>query len=204
MPLGTLDRTPPPFFRQGYSALTKLLFFSSLAVFLMVADTRFALVGQARSVLATVLRPVQLALKVPIEMWEGGQEYLLGLQDALASERAAQAKLVAQADRLARAAQLERENEQLRSLLGLDTALQVRSVAAQVLYEAPDRFSRKVFIDRGATHGVAAGAPVVNHEGVFGQVTRVYAMSSEVTLLVDKDAAIPVLNRRTSQRGVAF
>ena len=31
MPLGTLDRTPPPFFRQGPSALTKLVLFSALA-----------------------------------------------------------------------------------------------------------------------------------------------------------------------------
>jgi rod shape-determining protein MreC len=40
-PLGTLDRSPPPFFRQGPSALTKLTFCSALAIFLMVADTRF-------------------------------------------------------------------------------------------------------------------------------------------------------------------
>jgi hypothetical protein len=40
MPLGTLDRTPPPFFRQGPSALTKLVFFSALALFLMIADAR--------------------------------------------------------------------------------------------------------------------------------------------------------------------
>ncbi len=31
MPLGTLDRTPPPFFKQGMSALSKLVFFSALA-----------------------------------------------------------------------------------------------------------------------------------------------------------------------------
>ena len=35
MPLGTIDRTPPPFFRQGPSALTMLLFFSALALMLV-------------------------------------------------------------------------------------------------------------------------------------------------------------------------
>ena len=49
MPLGTLDRTPPPFFRQGPSALTRLTFFSALAVFLMVADTRFELTRPLRA-----------------------------------------------------------------------------------------------------------------------------------------------------------
>ena len=53
MPLGTLDRTPPPFFRQGPTALSKLAFFSALAIFLMVADLRFALVKPMRTVLST-------------------------------------------------------------------------------------------------------------------------------------------------------
>ena len=45
MQLGTIDRTPPPFFRQGYSALTKLIFFTALSVFMMVADTRFTVIA---------------------------------------------------------------------------------------------------------------------------------------------------------------
>jgi rod shape-determining protein MreC len=51
---------------------------------------------------------------------------------------------------------------------------------------------------------VALGAPVVDDQGVIGQVTRVYALVSEVTLLADKEAAIPVLNPRTQQRAAAF
>ena len=73
-----------------------------------------------------------------------------------------------------------------------------------MLYEASDPFSRKIFIDRGATHGVVPGAPVIDEAGVLGQVTRVYPLSSEVTLLIDKEAAIPVLNTRTHQRSAAF
>jgi rod shape-determining protein MreC len=73
-----------------------------------------------------------------------------------------------------------------------------------VLYEASDPYSRKVFIDRGTAQGVAAGSPVINEAGVLGQVTHAYALTAEVTLLTDKDAAIPVLNKRTQQLGAAF
>ncbi len=73
-----------------------------------------------------------------------------------------------------------------------------------MLREAPEAFSRKVVVDRGAVHGVVAGAPAINELGVLGQVTRVYPLTSEVTLLTDKDAAIPVLNARTQVRGAAF
>jgi len=204
MPLGTLDRTPPPFFRQGPSALTKLAVFSALAVFLMAADSRLKYTQPIRAALATVLLPVQRALLVPVDLFEGGSEYLQGLTHAIAAEQDARAKLVAQAERAARVEQLAAENARLRALLDLRPALAVRSHTAEVLYEATDPYSRKLFIDRGSTHGVLLGSPVINDNGVLGQVTRVYPLSAEITLLADKDAAIPVLNPRTQQRSAAF
>lgn len=204
MPLGTLDRTPPPFFRQGPSALTKLSFFSALALFLMVADTRFKVTQPLRAVVATVLHPVERTLRVPVDAWEGGTDYLMGLQNAISKEAAARRELAAQAERSLRVEQLETENRRLRALLDLRAGLTVRHQTAEVLYEAPDPYSRKVVIDRGATQGIALASPVINEAGVLGQVTRVYPLSAEVTLLTDKDAAIPVLNTRSQQRSAAF
>ncbi len=204
MALGSFDRTPPPFFRQGPSALTKLFFFSALAVFLMVADTRFSVATPVRATLAVLLLPVQRTLAVPIEIVEGGSEYLGGLQQALSREAKAQARLAAQAERMLRAEQLAQENARLRALIGLRPAMAGRAQPAEVMYEAADPYSRKVFIDRGSAQGVVLGSPVINEAGVLGQVTRVYALTAEVTLLADKDAAIPVLNMRTQQRSAAF
>lgn len=204
MPLGTLDRTPPPFFRQGLSALTKLVLYSALAIFLMAADNRFKLTQPLRAVAATALLPVVRVLAVPVQLWDGGADYLRGLKTALDNENAMRAKLALQAERSSRAAQLAEENRRLRALLELRPKLQVKSQAAEVLYEAPDPASRKFFLDRGASHGILAGSPVINDAGVLGQVTRVYPLSSEVTLLIDNEAAIPVLNARTEHRSAAF
>jgi rod shape-determining protein MreC len=204
MALGTIDRTPPPFFRQGPSALTKLLLFSALAVFLMAADTRWRMTMPLRSAVATALLPLQQALQVPVMLLDNGLSYLQGIKDAQAREAAARAQLARQSERAARAEQLAAENERLRALLALQPALQVRSIAAELLYEAGDPYSRRIFINRGARQGVVAGAPVVNEAGVLGQVTEVYPLSAVVTLLTDRDAAIPVLNTRTQQRGAAF
>ncbi len=202
--LGTLDRTPPPFFRQGYSALSKLAIYSALALFLMVADSRLPIVATLRVALATALAPVQRALLVPVEMVSGGGDYLRGLGQALQGEDAARKLLAQQAERVAQADRLLAENAHLRALLELAPALPVRSQAAEVMYEAADPYSRKVFINRGATQGLVAGAPVINEAGVLGQVTRLYPLSAEVTLLTDKDAAVPIINTRTQQRGAAY
>jgi rod shape-determining protein MreC len=204
MQLGTIDRTPPPFFRQGPSALTKLTFCSALALFLMVADTRFKLTQPLRAVVATVLHPVQRSLLVPVQAWEGARDYVMGLQQAQANETAARRELARQAERSERVEQLLIENARLRALLDLRPSVSVRSQVAEVLYEAPDPFSRKVIIDRGATQGIVPGAPVIGDAGVLGQVTRVYPLSAEVTLLTDKDAAIPVLNTRSQARSAAY
>ena len=204
MQLGTIDRTPPPFFRQGPSALTKLTFCSALALFLMVADTRFKLTQPLRAVLATALHPVQRTLLVPVQAWDGASDYFLGLQRAQANESAARRELARQAERSSRVEQLLIENARLRSLLELRLSVNVRSQVAEVLYDAPDPFSRKVIIDRGATQGIVPGAPVISEAGVLGQVTRVYPLSSEVTLLTDKDAAIPVLTTRSQARSAAY
>ena len=204
MSIGTIDRTPPPFFRQGPSALTKLILCSALALFLMVADNRFTITRQLRAVVATVLYYPQQALLVPVQAIQGGSEYAQGLKSAVANEEAAKRDLARQAERALRVEQLLLENNRLRALLELRPALSVKSQPAQVLYEASDPYSRKVIIDRGATDGVIAASPVINETGVLGQVTRVYPLSSEVTLLTDKDAAIPVLNTRTQARSAAF
>jgi rod shape-determining protein MreC len=203
MPLGTLDRSPPPFFRQGPSALTKLALCSALALLLMVADARFKLMQPARAAFAVVLHPVQRLLLTPVDAWEALGDYLRGTQRAMDAENLARRQLAAQAERLARAQQLQSENDQLRALLKLQPSLSVPSMGAEVIYEAPDPFSRRVVIDRGSLQGVAAGSPVINESGVLGQVTRVYPLSAEVTLLTDKEAAIPLLNARTQMRNAA-
>ena len=133
MSIGTIDRTPPPFFRQGLSALTKLILCSALALFLMVADNRFTLTRQLRAVLATALYYPHRTLLMPVQVLNDGAAYLMGLQRALTSEESARRELTRQAERASRVEQLLQENTRLRALLELRVGLTVHSQAAQVL-----------------------------------------------------------------------
>lgn len=204
MALSTMERTPPPFFRQGLAPHVRVAICAALAVALMLADARWHVVDPLRATLATVMHPVQRALAAPLQglKWLGTS--FAGLEQARAREEQARAALAAQSAVAARAESLARENAQLRALLELRPALSVRSQAAEVLYEAADPFARKVVIDRGALQGVVAGSPVVNETGLLGQVTRVHPLQSEVSLLADARAAVPVLNERTGARGAAY
>jgi rod shape-determining protein MreC len=92
----------------------------------------------------------------------------------------------------------------LRELLGMHQRLSLVGQGAEVLYDVADPYSRKVIIDHGLAHGTAAGSAVLDSRGVLGQVTRVHPMTAEVTLLIDRNQAIPVLNTRTGQRALAY
>ena len=204
MPLGTLDRSPPPFFKQGPSALSKLVFFSALALFLMVADARFRITQPVRAALATALYPVQWLAMQPVHLASYSGDYLTGLNQAQTNSAEASKKLALQSLRASQVEHLSQENERLRKLLGLREQLVTTVTAAQVLYDAADPYTRRVIIDKGQLAGIALGSPVVDESGVLGQVTMVYPLVSEVTLIVDRDLAIPVLNVRTGARSVAY
>ena len=204
MTLGTLDRTPPPFFNQGPSALSKLMFFSALALLLMVADARFHVTQPLRAAFATVLYPVQWLALQPVRAVQNGGQYVSGLKQAKSSSEDAARKLALQSLRAGQVEQLTQENNRLRQLMGLREQLATSVMAAEVLYDAADPYSRKVIIDKGLAQDVELGSPVLDEAGVLGQVTRVHPLVSEVTLVVDRDLAIPVLNLRTGARSVAF
>ena len=204
MPLGTLDGTPPSFFRQGPSALSRLVIFSALALFLMALDARLGLAKPIRTGLSVVLYPVQWLAMRPILLVKGGSDYIESLSTAQNKETTLRRQIELLAQRANQLDTVALENTRLRNLLGLRDRLTTSAQSAQVLYDAADPYTRKVIIDQGAIAGIKEGSPVVDETGVLGQVTRVYPAVSEVTLITDREQAIPILNTRTGVRGVAF
>ena len=204
MPLGTLDRSPPAFFKQGPSAVSKLLFFSALSVLLMVADVRFGVTQPLRATLSVALYPVQWLAMRPQVLAEYSGDYMQARDVAQASEREAREQLLLQARRSGQVEQLALENNQLRELLNLSKRLETKGQAAEVLYDAADPYTRKLIIDKGMLNGIKASSPVMDEHGILGQVTHVLPLVSEVTLVTDREHSIPVLNTRTGARGVAY
>lgn len=203
MALDTLDRSSPPIFRQGLSALSKLLILGLLSVLLMSADHRLGLSAPLHSAISVVLAPLQWLVMLPGRAASGLQDYFTGVDEARDAARQYQSRTIAQAQRLQQAEQLLQENRHLRELLKLREESYGTAKAVQVLYETADPYTHSLVIDKGLLSGIVVGSAVVDVAGVVGQVTRVHPLSSEVTLLTDRDQTIPVLNTRTGQRYIA-
>lgn len=204
MALDSIDRTPPPFFRVGFAPLTKLIFFGALSLLLMYADKQLQFTLPVRSALSTLILPVQWIVLQPGRAIESVSEYFQNLDQAQSDLAAAKIKALQQAARSQQVEQLLLENQNLRQLMGLQPLLASSSQVAEVLFDVADPYNQRMVIDKGLLKDVALGSPVIDAGGVVGQVTRVFPMTSEVTLLTDRDQSIPVLNSRTGARNVAY
>jgi len=126
-------------------------------------------------------------------------------QQTLASDNAAvRQRLLAQARTAQGFPLLERENARLRALLEMAARFPEAATAADVLYSGRDPFSQKLVVDKGDVAGVQIGQAVIDEIGVVGQVTRVFPYMSEVTLVTDKDHAVPVKVERSGLRSVMY
>ena len=199
-----MEHTPPPFFVRGPAPLVRLAFFASLSLTLLVLDARFRYAESLRSVLALAAYPLQQVARLPVAAAEGIGGYFASQSQLREENEALRARLLAAAQGAQRYEAAAAEAAHLRRLIGAAERIERKSMPAEILYSGRDPFSRKVILDRGTQHGVRAGSPVVDEIGVIGQLTRAHAFVSEVTLLTDKDQAIPVQVVRNGLRAIAF
>jgi rod shape-determining protein MreC len=199
-----LSVEPPPFFHRGPSPLTRLAFFGLLSLALLFTDTRYRYLENVRQAVATALYPLQRIVLLPGEAVAYVTSYLTA-QRTLADDNATlKQDLLAEAPAMQGYQLLQQENARLRALLEVEQRIPRATTAAEVLYTGRDPFTQKVFVDKGESVGVQPGQAVIDEVGVVGQVTRVFPYMAEVTLVTDKDYAVPVRVERSGVRSVMY
>jgi rod shape-determining protein MreC len=178
--------------------------FAFISIMLLVIDARFHALATVRQVTATVLYPFQMAALVPRDAMASMGDYFSSLSALQKEVRDLKSQQVATAQALQQAQLQTAENTHLRRLMDAREHLPVKSMMGEILYDARDPSTRKIVLDRGSHAGVMLGLPVIDNAGVVGQVTRVFPFTSEVTLLTDKEQAIPVQVLRSGLRSVAY
>jgi rod shape-determining protein MreC len=202
--MSVVGHPPPPFFKRGPAPLARLAFFVILSLALLVLDLKYRYLELARQGVATVLYPLQRAAYAPVDLYEQFGDYFSSLAAVQRENVQLKRKELESANWLLRQQHLELENQRLRELLDMKARQPVSGTMAEILYTAHDPFSRRVIVDKGGQHGIAAGQAVVDEAGVLGQVTRVYPLQSEVTLVTDKNQAVPVKIVRNGLRTALF
>lgn len=191
-------------FRRGTAPGARLAFFALLSVVLMVTDARWTVLEPARQALSMAIYPFQRIVMTPRDLFQYIDTWMNATALVHSEKEALQRQRIELAQLSTHAAQLATENEQLRRLLQVADKVTQPAVAVEVFYEPPNAFNRRLVFNKGATHGIRPGMPVIDEGGVVGQVIRVTPYTAEAALITDDKVSIPVQVLRNGLRLVAF
>lgn len=199
-----MDYQPPPFFKRGPAPLALLSFYVALAISLLVVDARFQTLELLRQALSLFTHPLQQVAQLPSEIVGNTGRYFSSVARLHSENAEFKRARLDSAPELLRMQQLEVENERLRRLLAVRERQKAIGQVARIVRAARDPYARRVVIDKGLQDKIGAGQPVLDDAGIVGQVTRVFPFVAEVTLITDKEQAVPVQIVRNGLRSVVF
>ncbi|OOG22929.1 rod shape-determining protein MreC [Thioalkalivibrio denitrificans] len=188
---------------MGPSPAARLALLALLSIGLMWADHRHQHVENLRAALALVIYPVQVAVDVPVQATAWLSEQVSTHQQLVAENRRLREEQFRLNALMLRFEALEEENTRLRQLLDTSTRLRDPLMIAEIMSVDLDPFRQQIIINRGRMHGAYPGQPLINAQGVVGQVLESHPLHSVVLLISDPSHALPVLVNRTGLRTLA-
>ena len=198
-----MNREQPSFFHRGPSALARLTFFALLSIATMIADHRFGALEALRQSLSVLVHPLQQIAGAPATALARVADYFSSQDRLLRENDDLKAKLLEYAAAAQQSKLLQAEQDRFLAMTPPRSRFAADGVLAEILSSGRNPFVRKLILDKGLTQGVKAGMPVIDDEGVVGQVTAVGTFTSEATLLTEKDQSVPVMLTRNGLRAIA-
>jgi len=202
VPLARTDNAT--LFAEGAVSTLRLIVYLAFAVALMVLDHRGNYLESARHVAGMVVEPVYRLASLPAQLARATRTAVV-TQDQLASEnRALREQLLLAQARLNRLDALVAQNERLKSLLEAQKNLGLSVQLARLINVDLDPSRHRIVLDVGANQGCTVGQPVIDAQGVMGQIVEVLPNTSIAMLISDATHAIPVMVERTGLRAIAY
>jgi rod shape-determining protein MreC len=192
------------FFNRGPSPLVRLLFFAVLSLLLLFVDARYRYLESTRSALSMLVLPIQRLATMPSLVWQQAGNFFTTQRSLVDDNKALRQQHQLDAAQAVQLQAVQQENQQLRNLLVLPQRSEFNIQTAEIVYAERDVFKRRVLVNKGADANVQAGQVVMDEIGIIGQVTRIYPWLSEVTLITEKDHAVPVQVLRNGLRTIVF
>ena len=181
-----------------------MVFFVVLSLLLMFVDARYRYLESTRNLLSMLVAPVQQLATMPATLWHQAGEFFVTQRGLVEENQDLRQRHDRDAAQQSQLLALQQENRQLRNLLALPQRGEFSAQTVEILYAERDIFKRKLLVNKGADAQVKLGQVVMDDMGIVGQVTRVYPWLSEVTLITEKDHAVPVQVLRNGLRTIVF
>ena len=189
---------------RGPSFGFRFFCYAVVSVVLMFYDRRGGFLDTARYGLQAAIYPLQLAVNSPSAAWSWLEESFTTREKLQAQVDQLRDELRTQQLVTLRQASLERENATLRGLSATLPDVIERRLVGEVISVELSNLRQRLLVNRGGTHDVHRGQPVITGDGVLGQVFRIGPFSSEIILITDSEHALPVQVLRSGVRSIAL
>lgn len=192
-----------PIFNRGPSLESRLLIVVVLSLTLLVSDGLYGLFTPVRSILTTLVSPIQYIASLPASLLNASTNRIIYQEELITeNELLIQQMMALQADNQ-RYQSLLAENEQLRKLLDAPVQTALPKTVAELMAVDNNPYSLQVLINKGSLSGVYNSQPVIDDQGIVGQIVDVAQTTSRVLLVSDLSHAIPVRILRNNLRLIA-
>lgn len=192
-----------PLFLQGPSSTLQLLSLVLLSVVMMTVDHRQHHLDALRAGLSLVVYPVQYLVNLPSSMGKWLAEDLPDRRALLKSNAYLREQNLLLKAQLQKFAALESENRRLRELLQSSLKVGERMLIAELLDVDMDPFKHQITLNKGFLHGVQMGQPLLDADGIVGQIVHAGPLTSTALLITDPSHALPVQINRSGLRALA-
>jgi rod shape-determining protein MreC len=181
----------------------RLILAALVAFALISADMRFNKMAATRASLSVVVLPFYWVADLPARISDWGRGNLVSRSTLREENSRLQAETLLLEAQVQQMAALRAENLRLRALLNSSALLADDVLVAELIGISPDPARHLVVLNKGADDGVFEGQPLIDAQGLMGQVIELAASSSRVLLLTDATHAIPVQVNRNGVRAIA-
>jgi rod shape-determining protein MreC len=170
---------------------------------LLATEHRSPGLNSLRATLSFVVDPLKYLVDLPTTLVEQAAESVSSYRTLkMENERLREEQLAHQA-RLLKFASLEKENIRLRALLENSFKLGEQVLVAELLSVNTVPYEHIIVVNKGTRFGVHPQQPVLDANGVVGQVFRALPLTSEIMLITDPNHAIPVQVNRNGLLTIA-
>jgi rod shape-determining protein MreC len=174
-----------------------------VALFLVFASYRIGWLQDVKMRMSVIAEPVYQIANIPVAMGDWfASRFRTTDSIRLDNERLAAENLLLKG-KVQRLASLEAENTRLRQLLNSSALVGNTVLIAEMIGVSPDPARQIVILSKGSEDSVYLGQPVLDADGLFGQVVEVSPNQSRVMLITDSTHAVPVQVNRNGVRAVA-
>jgi rod shape-determining protein MreC len=191
-------------FKKNTATDLRYFFLILIAMIMMVADFRYDYLTLIRNGFSLAVTPIQYAVNYPTDLYRGISRNLKSYQTLQQENQNLRQQQYVLTAKLQQFQSLQQENHRLRALLKSSPKTDEEMTIASLLAVAMDPFQQILTLAKGKLQGVQLGQPVLDDNGVIGQIMRVKPSSSEVLLVTDTRSAVPVVNSRNGIRSIAI